>query len=81
MSPAVRDYLDFGGGYGTVDWRFVDVDEVPDGPWKTWGANNPFVNSTFMENRSDSDNILLVSDIRGRLFASNDDTNKVSLID
>ena len=43
--------------------------------------NNPFANSTFMENRNDSDSILLVSDIRDRLFASNDDANEVSLND
>jgi hypothetical protein len=45
VSPAVRDYLEFGTGFGFVDWRFVDVDEVPDGPWKQHGANNPFANS------------------------------------
>lgn len=44
VSPAVRDYLGFDGGYGVVDWRFVDIEEVPDGPWKQYGANNPFVN-------------------------------------
>jgi hypothetical protein len=44
VSPAVRDYLDFEGGYGTVDWRFVDVAEVPAGPWRDLGANNPFAN-------------------------------------
>ena len=81
VSPAVRDYLDFGGGYGTVDWRFVDVDEVPDGPWKTWGANNPFANSTFTENSTDSESILQIRDIRERLLASNADANEVSLID
>lgn len=34
-----------------------------------------------MENRIDSDRILLVRDIRDRLFALNDDADKVSLID
>lgn len=42
VSPAVRDYLEFGSGYGVVDWRFVDMDEVPEGPWRDLGANNPF---------------------------------------
>ncbi len=71
VSPAVRDYLDFPGGYGTVDWRFVDLDEVPDGPWKTWGANNPFANfspgNTELTNSSES--ILRVRAIRDRLLA------------
>ena len=34
-----------------------------------------------MENRIDSDRILLVRDVRDRLFALNDDADKVSLID
>lgn len=42
VSPAVRDYLGFRTN-SKVDWRFVDVDEVPDGPWRTYGTNNHFV--------------------------------------
>ncbi|MEM6278342.1 MAG: hypothetical protein AAF733_02615 [Verrucomicrobiota bacterium] len=70
VSPAVRDYLDFGGGYGVVDWRFVDLDEVPDGPWKTWGANNPFANSSLTKNGagSASESILKVRELRDRLL-------------
>lgn len=41
ISPAVRDYLGFKSGQA-VDWKFVEEDDVPDGPWKTWGTNNPF---------------------------------------
>ena len=41
LSPAVRDYLGM-GSRGVCDWRFVDENEVPDGPWKRWGKNNPF---------------------------------------
>ncbi|MCB1230212.1 MAG: hypothetical protein KDN19_08100 [Verrucomicrobiae bacterium] len=41
VSPAVRDYLGM-STRGVCDWRFVDEDEVPDGPWKKWGENNPF---------------------------------------
>ena len=33
MSPALADYLAIDGA-GNVDWRFVNADEVPDGPWK-----------------------------------------------
>lgn len=42
VSPAVRDYLGFRTN-SKIDWRFVDVHEVPDGPWKTYGENNHFV--------------------------------------
>lgn len=71
ISPAVRDYLKIPSGYGTVDWRFVDIDEVPDGPWKNWGANNPFANSALTESGSDSssESILKVRELRNRLIA------------
>jgi hypothetical protein len=41
ISPAVRDYL------GTdpkdyTDWKFVELHEVPHGPWTKYGVNNPF---------------------------------------
>ncbi|MCB1225124.1 MAG: hypothetical protein KDK99_04870 [Verrucomicrobiales bacterium] len=42
ISPAVRDYLGMPSG-AKVDWRFVDVNEIPDGPWKNLGNNNHFV--------------------------------------
>lgn len=33
VSPAVRDYLGL-SDIDKVDWRFVDSNKVPDGPWK-----------------------------------------------
>ena len=42
MSPAVRDFLGM-AGKARCDWRFVDIDEVPPGPWRSLGMNNPFV--------------------------------------
>lgn len=42
VSPAVRDYL----GMESTDvtsWRFVEFDEVPEGPWAKHGDNNTFV--------------------------------------
>jgi hypothetical protein len=42
ISPAVRDYLGISSS-GKCDWRFVDVSEVPTGPWRTLGSNNHFV--------------------------------------
>lgn len=32
ISPAVRDFLNFGSGQ-RVEWKFVEDHEVPDGPW------------------------------------------------
>lgn len=74
VSPAVRDFLEFGSGYGTVDWRFVDVDEVPDGPWKQHGSNNPFANSVLAGDGvgTASESILRVRELRDRLMASLD---------
>ncbi len=69
VSPAVRDYLDFGGGYGTVDWRFVDVDEVPEGPWKQLGANNPFANRSLAGDAA-PEGILRVRELHERLMVS-----------
>ena len=42
VSPAVRDYLGM-PSMSRCDWRFVDMNEVPAGPWRNWGTNNPFV--------------------------------------
>ncbi len=44
ISPAIRDYLGI-PGHGKCDWRFVDVNEVPAGPWRMLGSNNHFVQS------------------------------------
>ena len=38
VSPALNGCLGFADVNGEddrVDWRFVDVDSVPDGPWRT----------------------------------------------
>jgi hypothetical protein len=42
VSPAVRDYLGM-NDTDVTDWRFVEFDEVPRGPWATHGENNTFV--------------------------------------
>ncbi len=44
VSPAVRDYLGMKSG-SKVDWRFVDLNEIPDGPWRWYGTNNDFVHA------------------------------------
>ncbi len=42
VSPAVRDYLGM-NDTDVTDWKFVDFDEVPHGPWSLHGENNTFV--------------------------------------
>jgi hypothetical protein len=40
LSPATRDFLNLTSG-ATVEWRFVEDHEVPDGPWKNWSRQIP----------------------------------------
>lgn len=42
VSPAVRDYLRL-NSIDVTDWKFVDINEVPRGPWSEYGENNEFV--------------------------------------
>jgi hypothetical protein len=42
VSPAVRDYLQM-SSTDVCDWQFVEVRDVPAGPWRTYGDNNHFV--------------------------------------
>ena len=42
ISPSVRDYLGV-APTDITDWRFVEAREVPPGPWRKYGDNNPFV--------------------------------------
>jgi len=42
VSPAVRDYLGL-GPTDVSDWQFVEVRDVPPGPWRSYGDNNHFV--------------------------------------
>jgi hypothetical protein len=39
VSPAVRDYLGL-GPMDVTDWKFVEVRDVPNGPWAHHGENN-----------------------------------------
>ena len=41
VSPAVRDYLGL-QSTDVTDWQFVEVQDVPPGPWRNYGGNNPF---------------------------------------
>jgi TonB family protein len=42
VSPAVRDHLSL-ASTDVADWRFVEVSDVPPGPWRNYGENNHFV--------------------------------------
>jgi hypothetical protein len=42
VSPAVRDYLGL-APIDVTDWKFVEVRDVPPGPWRSYGENNHFV--------------------------------------
>ena len=42
VSPAVRDYLGL-QDTDVTDWKFVDFEEIPHGPWARYGDNNTFV--------------------------------------
>ncbi len=50
VSPAVRDFLGM-NDTDVTDWKFVDFDEVPPGPWAKHGENNPFVLNQRAEER------------------------------
>ena len=40
LSPSIRDYLGLKSG-DKVHWRFVESRQVPYGPWKKYGLENP----------------------------------------
>lgn len=42
VSPAVRDFLGLDGS-DVTDWKFVEFEEIPQGPWAEHGENNHFV--------------------------------------
>jgi hypothetical protein len=42
VSPAVRDYLGL-APTDVTDWQFVNTQDVPPGPWRSYGDNNHFV--------------------------------------
>ncbi len=44
VSPAVRDALGMNATRDVCSWKFVEVNEVPPGPWRQYGDNNIFAN-------------------------------------
>ena len=42
VSPAVRDFLGM-QSTDVTDWQFVEVRDVPPGPWRNYGDNNHFM--------------------------------------
>jgi hypothetical protein len=55
VSPAVRDFLGM-NDTDVTDWKFVEFDEVPQGPWAKLGDNN-----TFVMNRREQDDRLAMA--------------------
>ena len=53
VSPAVRDFLGMNATQDVCDWKFVDVSEIPAGPWTRYGENNDFV----LNSRSGSERV------------------------
>ena len=53
VSPAVRDYLGL-QSTDVTDWRFVEAREVPPGPWRRYGENNPFVQQARLNAKPDA---------------------------
>ena len=44
VSPAVRDALGMNSTRDVCSWKFVEINEVPPGPWRQYGDNNVFAN-------------------------------------
>ena len=42
VSPAVRDYLGL-APTDVTDWQFLEVRDVPPGPWRNYGEHNEFI--------------------------------------
>ena len=72
VSPSVRDFLGI-GSIDVTDWRFVDVREVPPGPWRKFGENNPFVLSA----RAGAGSMVEVGPSRSPRAGSSDEAPKV----
>ena len=74
ISPAVRDYLGL-RSMSRCDWRFVDVSEVPSGPWRNLGTNNPFVRAQqqqkVQDTKSTMDRLQELRRLRDEYFKQN----------
>ncbi len=64
LSPAVRDYLGIAGGSGKCDWRFVELHEIPYGPWRKYGRNNHFIHMAANLDRAKREEIELLKKAR-----------------
>ena len=78
VSPAIRDYLGFRWN-ATCDWRFVDWSEVPDGPWKKWGNNNPFALRSSGKNQTNvSESISKLREMQEKVSQARQDSSAPS---
>ncbi|HEY3900475.1 MAG TPA: hypothetical protein VGM54_17840 [Chthoniobacter sp.] len=71
VSPAMRDYLGL-QSTDVTDWKFVDLKDVPNGPWLLYGDNNPFVQRRYRPTNAAASpggpTSLEVAAVRGRSF-------------
>jgi len=63
VSPAVRDFLMLRSGEH-CDWRFVDVGEVPQGPWRKYGKNNDFTELQEKKKSQESEHMAKLREMR-----------------
>jgi len=53
---------------GICDWRFVDLHEIPDGPWKKWASNNPFAPRAGEEEGTVSESIIKLREMQKQML-------------
>jgi hypothetical protein len=75
ISPSVRDYLGMKSG-AKCDWRFVDVNEIPAGPWRTYGTNNPFIQASNKEKSVLGTRLEELRRMRDEYFRTNGNTDQ-----
>ena len=75
ISPAVRDYLGMKSG-GKCDWRFVDFNEIPAGPWRNIGTNNPFITAKNNEKSVLASRLDELRRMRDEYFRKNGNTDQ-----
>lgn len=63
VSPAVRDFLMLRSGE-RCDWRFVEVSEVPPGPWRKFGINNDFTELMEKKQSEESERLAKLREMR-----------------
>jgi hypothetical protein len=68
VSPAVRDFLGM-KSTDLTDWKFVNLFEVPEGPWAQLGDNNPLA----LQKRAEAERLVRISRMKplAKIFEQN----------